>query len=72
MATTAPELETNSLPANAYQPLNGELHVPLVPTSVSRPTGQQLTGNLGPVPIGMGFPQVRQQFRMFVQQPKQI
>ncbi len=38
MATTAPELETNSLPANAYQPLKeGELYVPLVPPSMSVP-----------------------------------
>ncbi len=38
MATTAPELETKSLPANAYQPLKkGELYVPLVPTSMSLP-----------------------------------
>jgi len=38
MATAAPELETKSLPANAYQPLKeGELYVPLVPTSVSLP-----------------------------------
>ena len=35
---TAPELETKSLPANAYQPLKeGELYVPLVPTSLSLP-----------------------------------
>ncbi len=38
MATAAPDLETKSLPANAYQPLKeGELYVPLVPTSVSVP-----------------------------------
>jgi putative OPT family oligopeptide transporter len=38
MATAAPELETKSLPANAYQPLkDGELYVPLVPTSMSLP-----------------------------------
>jgi putative OPT family oligopeptide transporter len=38
MATAAPELESKSLPANAYQPLNeGELYVPLVPTSMSLP-----------------------------------
>ena len=38
MATAAPELETKSLPANAYQPLkDGELYVPLVPTSMSVP-----------------------------------
>ncbi len=38
MATAAPELETKSLPANAYQPLKeGELYVPLVPTSMSVP-----------------------------------
>jgi putative OPT family oligopeptide transporter len=39
MATApAPDLETKSLPANAYQPLkDGELYVPLVPTSMSVP-----------------------------------
>jgi putative OPT family oligopeptide transporter len=38
MATTAPELESKSLPANAYQPLKkGELYVPLVPTNTSLP-----------------------------------
>jgi putative OPT family oligopeptide transporter len=38
MATAAPELETKSLPANAYQPLkDGELYIPLVPTSMSLP-----------------------------------
>ncbi len=38
MATTAPELETKSLPANAYQPLkDGELYMPLVPTGMSLP-----------------------------------
>ncbi|MGO9304363.1 MAG: OPT family oligopeptide transporter [Candidatus Korobacteraceae bacterium] len=38
MATAAPDLETKSLPANAYQPLKeGELYVPLVPTSMSVP-----------------------------------
>src|SRR6202142_2088381 len=38
MATTAPELETKSLPANAYQQLkDGELYVPLVPASMSVP-----------------------------------
>src|SRR5271169_4389765 len=38
MATTAPELETKSLPANAYQPLkDGELYVPLVPTNMALP-----------------------------------
>ena len=38
MATAAPELETKSLPANAYQPLKeGELYVPLVPASMSVP-----------------------------------
>ena len=38
MATAAPELESKSLPANAYQPLKeGELYVPLVPTSMSPP-----------------------------------
>ena len=36
MATATPELETKSLPANAYQPLKeGELYVPLVPTGMS-------------------------------------
>src|SRR5664279_4458914 len=45
MATAAPDLETKSLPANAYQPLKeGELYVPLVPTSMSPPevTGRAL------------------------------
>src|SRR5271169_3943612 len=38
MATTAPELETKSLPSNAYQPLKeGELYVPLVPPGMSVP-----------------------------------
>ena len=38
MAVVETELETKSLPANAYQPLKeGELYVPLVPTSVSLP-----------------------------------
>ncbi len=38
MATTATELETKSLPANAYQPLKeGELYVPLVPAGASAP-----------------------------------
>ena len=38
MATAAPDLETKSLPANAYQPLQeGELYVPLVPASASAP-----------------------------------
>jgi putative OPT family oligopeptide transporter len=38
MATASPEVETKSLPANAYQPLkNGEVYVPLVPTSMSVP-----------------------------------
>ncbi len=38
MATAAPELETKSLPANAYLPLKeGELYVPLVPPSMSVP-----------------------------------
>jgi len=38
MATAAPEAEPKSLPANAYQPLKeGELYVPLVPTSMSLP-----------------------------------
>jgi len=38
MATVAPELETTSLPVNAYTPLkDGELYVPLVPTSMSVP-----------------------------------
>jgi len=57
---TAPDLETKSLPANAYQPLKeGELYVPLVPTSMSKSTGPQLiTGNFGPVPNGTSFPQV--------------
>jgi len=38
MATVARELETKSLPANAYQPLKeGELYMPLVPTNTSLP-----------------------------------
>jgi putative OPT family oligopeptide transporter len=38
MATAASDLETKSLPANAYQPLKeGELYVPLVPASASAP-----------------------------------
>jgi putative OPT family oligopeptide transporter len=38
MATVAPELETKSLPANAYLPLKeGELYVPLVPASMGLP-----------------------------------
>jgi hypothetical protein len=38
MATASPEVETKSLPANAYQPLkNGEAYVPLVPSSISVP-----------------------------------
>jgi putative OPT family oligopeptide transporter len=38
MATVARELETESLPANAYQPLKeGELYMPLVPTNTSLP-----------------------------------
>ena len=38
MATATPDLETKSLPANAYQPLKeGELYVPLVPTSMNLP-----------------------------------
>jgi len=38
MAVVEPELETKSLPANAYQPLKeGELYLPLVPTSMSLP-----------------------------------
>jgi putative OPT family oligopeptide transporter len=38
MATATPELETKSLPANAYQPLKeGELYVPLVPTGMDLP-----------------------------------
>ena len=38
MATATPELETKSLPANAYQPLQeGELYVPLVPTGMNLP-----------------------------------
>jgi putative OPT family oligopeptide transporter len=38
MAIAEPELETKSLPANAYQPLKeGELYVPLVPTGMSLP-----------------------------------
>jgi putative OPT family oligopeptide transporter len=38
MAVVETEFETKSLPANAYQPLKeGELYVPLVPTSVSVP-----------------------------------
>ena len=42
MATASPEVETKSLPANAYQPLKeGELYEPLVPTSASIP---EITG----------------------------
>ena len=42
MATASPEVETKSLPANAYQPLKeGELYEPLVPTSASVP---EITG----------------------------
>ena len=42
MATAAPEIESKSLPANAYLPLkDGEVYVPLVPTSVSVP---EITG----------------------------
>ncbi|MGE5072165.1 MAG: OPT/YSL family transporter, partial [Anaerolineae bacterium] len=38
MATAAPDLETKSLPANAYLPLKeGELYVPLVPASTALP-----------------------------------
>ncbi len=38
MAVVETELETKSLPANAYQPLKeGELYVPLVPTGMSLP-----------------------------------
>src|ERR1017187_6979581 len=38
MATATPDLETKSLPANAYQPLKeGELYVPLVPTGMNLP-----------------------------------
>ncbi len=38
MAVVETELETKSLPANAYQPLKeGELYVPLVPTTVTLP-----------------------------------
>ncbi len=38
MATATTELETKSLPANAYQPLKeGELYVPLISTSMSQP-----------------------------------
>jgi putative OPT family oligopeptide transporter len=38
MATASPELETKSLPANAYQPLQeGEVYVPLVPPDMSLP-----------------------------------
>ena len=38
MAVVEPELETKSLPANAYQPLKeGELYVPLVPAGMSLP-----------------------------------
>ncbi len=38
MATAAAEVETKSLPANAYQPLkDGEAYVPLVPASTSVP-----------------------------------
>ena len=38
MATASAELETKSLPANAYQPLKeGEVYLPLVPTDMSLP-----------------------------------
>ena len=38
MATAAPDVETKSLPENAYQPLKeGELYIPLVPTTMSVP-----------------------------------
>jgi putative OPT family oligopeptide transporter len=38
MATTAPELDTKSLPANAYTPLKeGEVYVPLAPAGISLP-----------------------------------
>jgi putative OPT family oligopeptide transporter len=38
MATASPQVETKSLPANAYQPLKqGEVYVPLVPTGMSVP-----------------------------------
>ena len=38
MATASPELEPKSLPANAYLPLkDGEVYVPLVPTTMSLP-----------------------------------
>jgi putative OPT family oligopeptide transporter len=38
MATASAELETKSLPANAYQPLKqGEVYVPLVPPDMSLP-----------------------------------
>ncbi len=41
-ATTAPEIEATSLPANAYQPLQaGEVYQPLVPASARLP---ELTG----------------------------
>jgi len=42
MAQVETEVETKSLPANAYEPLKeGELYVPLVPTSASVP---EITG----------------------------
>jgi putative OPT family oligopeptide transporter len=38
MASAAPDVETKSLPTNAYQPLKeGELYVPLVPASTALP-----------------------------------
>ena len=38
MAIASPEIETKSLPANAYLPLKaGESYVPLVPTSSKAP-----------------------------------
>ena len=38
MATTSPQVETKSLPANAYLPLKqGEVYVPLVPNGMSVP-----------------------------------
>ncbi len=38
MAIASPEIETKSLPANAYLPLkDGEIYVPLVPTSSNAP-----------------------------------
>ena len=48
MATAATELETKSLPANAYQPLkDGELYVPLVPPSMSLAGSHLARGALG-------------------------